>query len=218
MRQAVLFVVLVLVFAIVALIASRPDDSRDDASQSAANDVARDESATTEESRGDGLPTSNDMKRGDERNGLRHDVSENTAAVTSSIRMRVNAPANVQAGEVFQVSIDVDANAGMREITLAVSYDKSRLAMVGWSAGDFTQRGGLPSDLEAQEPSDGDVQVSFDVNSGLSIAGSGSLIVLQFDAVKPGTSTITLRNATAIAASGAVTNVSAPQATSVTIQ
>jgi hypothetical protein len=122
------------------------------------------------------------------------------------VRMRVHAPPNVKVGEVFQARVDFEAYGEIRELVFAVSYDKSRLALVGWSAGGFSQPGGLPAELIADEPSDGNIQVSLKVAKGRSVAGAGSMAVFEFEAIKAGTSGIDLRNVTALDGAGAVTN------------
>lgn len=84
----------------------------------------------------------------------------------------------------------------------AVSYEKSRLALTGWSEGNFAQQGGLPVEFGAEEPSDGNIQVLFKVSNGLSVAGAGSVAVFQFEAVKAGTSGIRLQNLAAVDGTG----------------
>jgi hypothetical protein len=134
------------------------------------------------------------------------------------VRLQVHAPSDVQVGEVFQARIDFEANGGVRQLMFAVRYDKSRLALVGWSEGNFAQQGGLPAEFGAEEPSDGNIQVTFNVSNGLSAAGAGSLIVFQFEAIKAGRSAITLQNAAAIDRNGATDpNVAVLREGSVTI-
>lgn len=118
------------------------------------------------------------------------------------VRLQVHAPADVHSGDVFQVRIDIEANGGVREVMLAVTYDMSHLALVGWSEGDFAQQGGVQAELGAQEPSDGNIEVMFSVARGLSVAGAGSMAVLQFEAIKPGTSRVALRDIMATDRSG----------------
>jgi hypothetical protein len=137
----------------------------------------------------------------------------------ASVRLQVHAPSEVRVGEVFQARIDLEANGGVRQLMFAVSYAKSRLALVGWSEGNFAQQGGLPAELGAEEPSDGNIQVSFKVSNGLSVAGAGSMAVFQFEAIKAGTSGITLQNITAIDRTGAIdANVAVLHEGSVTVR
>jgi hypothetical protein len=119
------------------------------------------------------------------------------------VRLQVHSPTNVQVGEVFEVRIDVDAYGGIRELMFTVRYERSRLSLVHWAEGDFARQGGLPSGFGAQEPSDGNIDVTFKVHNGLSVAGAGSLAVLQFEALRSGTSGIEPKNLTAIDPTGA---------------
>lgn len=134
------------------------------------------------------------------------------------VRLQVHAPSDVQVGEVFQARIDVEVNGGVRQLMFAVRYDRARLALVGWSEGNFAQQGGVPAEFGAQEPSDGNIQVTFNVSNPLSVAGAGSMAVFQFEAIKRGTSGITLQNLSAIDRTGATeSNVAVLHVGSVTI-
>ena len=120
----------------------------------------------------------------------------------SRVRLRVQAPADTPVGHVFPVQIELEAEVGVRELLFTVVFDKSRLALTRWSEGDYAQQAGIPTELVAQEPSDGNVQVAFRVSNGLSIAGAGALIVLEFESTRAGTSGITLRDISAFGTDG----------------
>ena len=113
------------------------------------------------------------------------------------MRLEVRAPSDVRAGDVFEVRIEVNANAAVHELMFLVGYSAPRLALVGWSRGNFTQQRDLPAHFGAEEPSDGNIQVTYKARDGLSAAGAGSVVVFQFEAITPGTSAITLQNVTA---------------------
>ena len=115
---------------------------------------------------------------------------------------QVHVPTDVKVGEVFEARIDFETNRGIREIMFLVSYDKSRLALAGWSRGSFAEQGGVPAQLGAEEPSDGNIQFSFRVSDGLSAAGAATLAIFQFEAIKTGTSRITLQNLAVTLATG----------------
>ena len=107
----------------------------------------------------------------------------------------VRAPSDVRVGELFEVRIE--ANAALRDLIFSIAYAKSRLALAGWSSGNFAQRPDLPADVGAEEPSDGNVQVTYMVRNELSATGVGTFAVFQFEAIKPGVSAITLQNVSA---------------------
>ncbi|HEV8554182.1 MAG TPA: cohesin domain-containing protein [Casimicrobiaceae bacterium] len=124
------------------------------------------------------------------------------------VRLQLDVPTDVKVGDVFEARVDVEASREVGQLMFHVSYDKTRLSLVGWSAADFSQQWGFPAELAAQEPSDGNVEVMFTVSDGRLVAGAGNLALLQFEAIKAGASDITLQNATAIDRTGtADTNV-----------
>ncbi len=133
-------------------------------------------------------------------------------------RLQIVAPSEARVGDVFQVRIEVEAKAALSQLMFAVSYDKSRLTLAGWSEGSLAQRGGSPADLGVEEPSDGNIQVIFKASNGLSVAGAGSLAVLQFEASKPGTSEIKLQNLSAVDWAGAGSDIVVLQEGLVTIR
>jgi hypothetical protein len=110
------------------------------------------------------------------------------------VRLEVRAASDVRVGDVFPARIDIEAEDTLRELVFSVSYDKSRLALVAWSAAGFTRQSGLSSELAVDEPSDGNIQVNFKADNQTSAAGAGSLIEFQFEAIKAGTSGIALEN------------------------
>lgn len=112
------------------------------------------------------------------------------------VRLEVNAPSDVRVGEAFEVRIEIDANAALRDLIFSIAYAKSCLALAGWSRGNFAPLGN-PTDLGAEEPSDGNIQVTYTVSNELSATGAGTFAVFQFEAIKPGVSAITLQNVSA---------------------
>jgi hypothetical protein len=61
--------------------------------------------------------------------------------------------------------------------------------------GSFTQQS--PAEFVAEEPNDGNIQVTYKMSNGFSAAGTGSVVVFQFEAIALGPSAITLQNVTA---------------------
>jgi hypothetical protein len=123
--------------------------------------------------------------------------------VAMQARVQVHAPANVRVGEVFDVHVRVEAQSGVRELLFAIRYDKTRLALAGVTEGDFAPRSGLRADFAADEPSDGNVQLSLSVRDGLWIAGAGSIAILRFEATGAGTLAITAQDLAAVESTGA---------------
>jgi hypothetical protein len=133
------------------------------------------------------------------------------------MRLQVLAPSDVRVGEVFSVRIDLDATRGVSQVLLTVLFEKSQLALVGWSTGDLARQGSFPAEVVAQEPSDGNIQVSFSVGRGQWVAGAASIVVLEFEAIKAGASEISLRDLTVADGAGTTTRHSVRNA-SVTIR
>src|SRR5262249_4970844 len=57
--------------------------------------------------------------------------------IGARVELRVYAPSDVAVGDVFQAEVHVRADEPMRELMFAIAFDKSRLALVGSSAGNF---------------------------------------------------------------------------------
>jgi len=115
-------------------------------------------------------------------------------------RMEIRTPAMVRAGETFQATVDVGSDGGIRKLEFTVNYNKNVLQVVGSSAGTFVQHAALPAQFDAQEPSDGSVLVSFEVDNGLAVTGTGSVVVLELQALKAGQSRVTVDNITLVEA------------------
>jgi len=135
------------------------------------------------------------------------------------VRLQVLAPPDVPMGDAFDALIHVEANGGIRRLLFDVSYNKSLLRLVESSPGNFAAQGGLPARLGAEEPSDGNIQVVFDVDNGLAAAGAGNVADLRFESIKRGVSAIKLQNVAVIDTNGApASNVAVLQEGVVAIQ
>jgi hypothetical protein len=120
------------------------------------------------------------------------------------MRLEVHAPSDVRVGDVFQARLEIEANDAVRDLMVSIGYENSRLSLVGRSDGEFVRQPGVPSDFGIDEPSDGNIEVIFRARQGSSVRGAGTLVVLEFEAIRPGTSCITLRNVTVVDATGTV--------------
>lgn len=110
------------------------------------------------------------------------------------LRLDVRAPSNVRLGEAFQARVDIDARAPVRDLVFSITYERSRLRLVGRSEGEFLRQAGVPSDFEVDEPSDGNVLVVYNARNGFSASGAGTMIVFEFEAIGTGTSAIALQD------------------------
>ena len=121
----------------------------------------------------------------------------------AAVRLDVRAPADVRTGEVFEARIVVDARAPVRDLVFAIAYERSRLSLVRRSEGEFVRQPGIRAEYGIDEPSDGYVGVVFRAVDGSFATGAGSVVVLEFEAIRPGTSRIELRNVESVDAGGA---------------
>jgi hypothetical protein len=145
------------------------------------------------------VPTSADSsKDGDIARGAVESTQSPAPTLGAITRLHVRAPADVRTGDVFEARVDLEANGGLRELAFALTYDKTRLSLAGWSEGNFARQGGLASELTAQEPSDGNILVNFGIRNGLWVAGAGSVVLLRFEALRAGNSRIGLQDITAV--------------------
>jgi general secretion pathway protein D len=112
-----------------------------------------------------------------------------TAAAPARIDIR--APRNVRSGETFTVSIDVQAPAGIRQLAFSVTYKKSILRLVRWTAGRFGEQGG--ASVQFEDVSEGSLLIR--VDSGV-VAGAGSIAVLEFEATARGESPLAIQDVT----------------------
>lgn len=120
----------------------------------------------------------------------------------AAVRLDVHAPSDVRVGEVFEARIFVDASAPLRDLAFALVYEKSRLGLVRRFEGEFVRQPGIRAEYGIDEPSDGYVGVVFKAVDGSFATGAGNVVVLEFEALRPGTSRIALQNVKSVDATG----------------
>ena len=180
--------VLILILAIAAFVSLRPDSTENkNAASSAPANASRQQptSASTIDAKS-ATPSPGAAASGSK------SAYPGGMSQFAPVRLEIRAPATVRAGETFQATVDVGADSGIRKLAFTLNFDKRVLQLVGSSAGTFVQHAGLPAQFGAQEPSDGAVVVNFDVDNGLAVAGAGSVVILDLQALKAGTSPVTV--------------------------
>ncbi len=95
-------------------------------------------------------------------------------------------------GDRFTITIDAEAFGGIRNLSFAVSYERDILYFVSSSPGSIVQQASAPATFSADETSSGNVLVNMDIENGGALAAAGSVVVLEFNALRAGTSPITL--------------------------
>jgi hypothetical protein len=135
------------------------------------------------------------------------------------VHFLVRAPAFVAVHGTFDASVHVSAPAGLHRLRFAVGYDRRTLALTGVSAGDFAGRGGRSADFVTDEPSEGNVEVTFTLREGQALAGTGTVAVLHFEPRRRNASAITVSDLTALDTTGAVRfRADAPQSVTVRVE
>jgi hypothetical protein len=109
------------------------------------------------------------------------------------VQVRVHAPAVAAVGDTLESRVQVEAPGGVRRLQFAIDYDRKRLKLVELSEGDFARRGPA-AEFSTDEPSEGNVQVLLVVRDDRWVAGEGSAIVLRFEAIGAGTTSIAARD------------------------
>lgn len=107
------------------------------------------------------------------------------------MRMVVHAPSKVHSGESFQVTVDVEATRGIRQIAFSVGFSATIMQFTGASSGVFAQNSRVAAGFFAEESTDGALLVRVDLDNG-GVAGTGSVAVLEFRARNAGESPLTI--------------------------
>jgi len=116
------------------------------------------------------------------------------AASSASLRLDVHAPPLARAGDVVTITIDAEALVGIRDLSFTVIYEGGVLELESSSPGSFVQQASAPATLSAEDPSTGNVLVNMEVTNDGRAAAAGTVVVLKFNALRAGTSPITLRD------------------------
>src|SRR2546423_1309623 len=120
-------------------------------------------------------------------------VTSISEQVERAIRLTVMAPSPVKQGETFNVAINGETSAPARHYVFTVHFDPATLKALGASAGNFMeQASALAKFVETAATSEGRLTIDVEQDGGSGVEGSGSLAVIQFQALSPGSSNIEL--------------------------
>ena len=109
----------------------------------------------------------------------------------------VQVPSNAQVGDVFNLVVHIDTRQLVGRIAIQLEYDFKRLRLRSVGEGDFVKQTGARQRFSGEEPSDGKVVVNLQVEYGTSpVVGSGSIAVLEFEAVAQGAAPINVSSVT----------------------
>ena len=110
---------------------------------------------------------------------------------SAALRLDVRAPPSAHVGDRFTVTIDAEAFHGIRNLSFGVTYDRQILEFVSSSPGSFVRQASALATFSAEDTSAGNVFVSMDIKNGGVVAAAGTVVVIEFTALRAGTSPIT---------------------------
>ena len=120
-------------------------------------------------------------------------VTSMSQQVERAIRLTVMAPSAVKQGEIFNVAINGETSAPAHHYVFTVHFDPATLKALGASAGNFMeQASALAKFVETAATSEGRLTIDVEQDGGSGVEGSGSLAVIQFQALSPGSTNIEL--------------------------
>jgi hypothetical protein len=128
------------------------------------------------------------------------------------------APETVHVGERFSVSVVADAHAPISRYELKLAFDPAKLASISASPGDFMEQGSaLAKFSENAASSRGDLVIGVEQDGGAGVEGTGSVVVIEFQASSPGVARIAFKSGEAFRGNGNAVPIKAPSPQLVTV-
>ena len=110
-----------------------------------------------------------------------------------AIPITVAAPQKLKVGEMNELVVAVGANAGVNEISFTVQFDADVLQVRAGAEGSWAEGPGLDARFAAEVSETGDrVQIRSAVSGQRIGVAGGSVAIVQFQAVAPGTTSIVI--------------------------
>ena len=119
-------------------------------------------------------------------------VTSISEQVERAIRLTVMAPSAVNQGETFNVAINGETSAPAHHYVFTVHFDPATLKALGASAGNFMEQGSALAKFVEYAATNGQLTIDVEQDGGSGVEGSGSLAVIQFQALSPGSTNIEL--------------------------
>ena len=115
------------------------------------------------------------------------------ATTRFAVPITVAAPQKLQVGEMNELVVAVGANAGVNEISFTVQFDADVLQGRAGTEGSWAEGAGLDARFAAEVSETGDrVQIRSAVSGQRTGVAGGSVAIVQFQAVAPGTTSIVI--------------------------
>ncbi len=118
-------------------------------------------------------------------------ASVDKSAPNPAVRLDVRVLPSARVGDRVTVTIDAEAFGGIRNLSFGVTYDRQILELVSSSPGSFVQQASALATFSAEDTSAGNVFVSMDIKNGGVVASAGTVVVIEFTALRAGASTLT---------------------------
>jgi hypothetical protein len=110
-----------------------------------------------------------------------------------AVPITVAAPQKLQVGEMNELVVAVGPNAGVNEISFTVRFDADVLQVRAGTEGGWAEGAGLDARFAAEVSETGDrVQIHSAVSGQRIGVAGGSVAIVQFQAVAPGTTSIVI--------------------------
>ena len=97
-------------------------------------------------------------------------------------------------GTAVTITIEAEALAAIRAVSFVVDYDNHLLEFVSSSPGSFVRQASAPASLRAEDPSTAGVSVHMQIKNDGTVAGAGTVVVLEFNTLQSGVANVTLRD------------------------
>jgi hypothetical protein len=114
-----------------------------------------------------------------------------SATTALAVPITVAAPRKLLVGEKNDLVVGVGASAGINEISFTVRFDANVLQVRAGTEGDWSVDAGLNARFVAEIPDEADrVQIRSAVSGQRAGMARGSVAIVQFQAVAPGTTSV----------------------------
>jgi hypothetical protein len=121
-----------------------------------------------------------------------------SATTGSGVPVTVTAPQQLLVGEMNDLVVGVGANADVAEISFTVQFDANVLQVRAGTEGDWAMEAGLKTRFAAEISGKEDrVQIRASVSGQRAGLGAGSVGIVKFQAVAPGTTSVMISDVVA---------------------
>jgi len=110
-------------------------------------------------------------------------VGGGVVAGSGIAQLQWQSPSQVTVGNNIAVQLMMQASQGVDSVPLTLSYDNTKLQVVGVTEGPFLQQGGSPTSFSSRITSNGQIVISDTSASGIGATGSAVFATVTFKAL-----------------------------------